>query len=172
MEELGCVHLYYGNGKGKTTCAMGLALRFSYYGQKVVVIQCLKDGSSGEIQQLKQFDNISIWAEKVSANFSWAMTQEEKEATRDLMKRYFTNILEESWDLLVVDEVCAGLTSGFVTEDQVKGLLEARKEHQELVFTGRNPPDFLKEVAHYVTHFQEEKHPYHEGISAREGIEY
>lgn len=172
MKHNGCIHLYHGNGKGKTTCAMGLALRFSHYGGNVLVVQCLKDGSSGEISQLNQFSNIKILAKKVSDHFTWEMTPEEKDATKTLLQDFLKESIQSNWDLLVVDEICAALTHDFLEESQVMELLASRKPHQEIVFTGRNPPPFLLEAAHYVTHFQEEKHPYALGIPAREGIEF
>lgn len=172
MEEKGCIHIYHGEGKGKTTCAMGLVLRFSHYGKKVLVIQCLKDGTSGEILQLKNIENVDVLAKKVSSNFTWEMTDEEKEITKKQLEDFFQIAFQGKWDLLVVDEVCSGLSTGLLDENLVKKLLELKKIHQELVFTGRNPPDFLVDVADYVTYFKAEKHPYEQGIAARQGIEY
>lgn len=172
LNNNGCIHLYHGDGKGKTTCAMGLALRYAYYGHEVLIIQCLKNGSSGEIHQLNRFQNITILADKVSTNFSWNMTQQEKYETRVLHDNYLQHALSQEWDMLVLDEICAALNQDLVSEELVVALLEQKKAHQEIVMTGRNPTELLLRNADYITRMSFEKHPFSNGLQAREGIEF
>lgn len=172
MNHTGCIHLYHGEGKGKTTCAMGLALRASFYGKKIGILQCLKDGSSGEVQQLATFPNVTLFVGKVTDHFSWQMTEQEKEETKILMESLFTKASSETWDMLLIDEVCGGLSTGLLSETLVQNLIHEKPPQTELIFTGRNPPQFLLDCADYCTYFQEVKHPYRQGIPARESIEY
>lgn len=172
MKHQGCIHLYHGEGKGKTTCAMGLALRSSFYGKQICILQCLKDGSSGEVKQLATLPNVTVLAGKVTEHFSWQMTEQEKIDTKIMLEQLFQQAQRTEWDMLLLDEVCGGLSTGLLSETIVKDLIHKKPPHQELILTGRNPPPFLLEVADYCSYFQEVKHPYETGLQAREGIEY
>lgn len=168
----GCIHLYHGDGKGKTTTAMGLALRYSSYGKQILVIQFLKSGMSGEISQLNTFENITVIAQSVTNSFSWEMTEEEKEATKALHHSFVAATQMMPWDMLVLDELCGALTTDLIDEALVEDMLSQRQPHQEIVITGRNPKDFLLDSAHYITEFKAVRHPFTDGLPAREGIEF
>ena len=102
MERTGLLHLYYGDGKGKTTAAMGLALRALGSGKKVVVLQFLKGGQSGEIPLLEQL-GAKIYRGKAGQKFVFQMNEAEKAATRDLQNRNLAAATTEDADLLVLD---------------------------------------------------------------------
>lgn len=172
QEEKGCFHLYHGDGKGKTTAAMGLALRFSSYGKQVLVIQFLKDGTSGEVAQLNTFENVTIIAQSVAQCFSWEMNEEQREATKALHHSFMAATQMMPWDLLVLDELCGALTTELIDETMVADILAMKQPHQEIVVTGRNPKDFLLEMADYITEFKAIRHPFDAGLPAREGIEF
>lgn len=172
LKNKGCIHLYHGEGKGKTTCAMGLALRFAHYGKKVLVIQCLKNGNSGEIHQLSRLENVTVKAEMVSNAFTWNMTEQEKVATRVLHDKFMSYARETSWDMLVLDDICAALNQNLVDKNLVEQLLDRKKDKQEIVMTGRNPPEFLLKKADYITKMCLQQHPFAGGLPPREGIEY
>ena len=110
MSQLGLIHLYHGDGKGKTTCAMGLALRCAAYGAPVVVAQFLKDGTSGECRMLAKLDNVTVLAANPIGKFSFAMNEEEKETTRQALVRTLRAAADfaerEHARMLVLDEVC------------------------------------------------------------------
>ena len=103
MEQMGLLHLYYGDGKGKTTAAMGLALRALGSGKKVVVLQFLKGGKSGEIPLLEQL-GAKIYRGKAGQKFVFQMNDAEKAATRALQDRNLTVAMAQEADLLVLDE--------------------------------------------------------------------
>ena len=101
------LHLYWGDGKGKTTAAMGLALRALGHGRRVVILQFLKDGSSGEIEMLRRCGAV-VYA-CPNAKFTWLMTDAERAEARRTNTRTLQTILQGSFDLLVLDEATAGL---------------------------------------------------------------
>ena len=101
------LHLYWGDGKGKTTAAMGLALRALGHGRRVVILQFLKDGSSGEIEMLRRC-GAAVYA-CPNAKFTWLMTDAERAEARRTNTRTLQTILQGSFDLLVLDEATAGL---------------------------------------------------------------
>lgn len=164
------VHLYHGDGKGKTTCAIGLVHRFAHYGSNVLVIQFLKDGTSGEIVQLQSLENVTVKAYSPTGKFSWNMSPEEKEETKQVHHELLRFAQENPWDLLVLDELCAALTTKMMDLSLVEEFLTQAKG--EVVITGRNPPPFLLEIADYVTCMTLEKHPFSQGIPPRQGIEF
>ena len=103
MEQMGLLHLYYGDGKGKTTAAMGLALRALGSGKKVVIVQFLKGGKSGEIPLLEQL-GATVYRGKAEQKFVFQMNDAEKVATRALQDRNLTVAMTQEADLLVLDE--------------------------------------------------------------------
>ena len=151
------IHVYHGDGKGKTTAAMGLALRMLAAGRRVVVVQFLKDGESGEVRLLAEHFGVPVFAGKASDKFTWSMTSEELAATREL---------------LVLDEALDALSKGLVDEALVDRALDMSARGVEVALTGRAPSRKIVEKADYITEMRCEKHPYEQGICAREGVEY
>ena len=147
------LHLYWGDGKGKTTAAMGLALRALGHGRRVVIVQFLKDGTSGEIAPLRAA-GAAVYA-CPNAKFTWLMDEADKAAAREASARALGQALAEPFDLLVLDEACAALKSG-----------------REVVLTGRDPAPWLQDAADYSTEMRAHRHPYADGVAAREGVEY
>ena len=164
------LHLYWGNGKGKTTAAMGLALRALGHGQRVVVVQFLKDGTSGEIAPLRAA-GAAVYA-CPNAKFTWLMDEADKAAAREASARALGQALAEPFDLLVLDEACAALKSGILDEALLRRAVAFAKNGREVVLTGRDPAPWLQEAADYSTEMRAHKHPYADGIAAREGVEY
>ena len=170
--ERGMIHLYHGDGKGKTTAAMGLALRAAGSGKRVVIVQFLKDGTSHEVRMLSKLPGVTVLAGKACSVFTWDMTEEQKKATRELHDKNLKKALAASCDLLVLDEVCGACTQGLVTQEPLQQLTEHKPEGLELVLTGRNPQPFMLEHADYITEMVKRRHPFDRGIAAREGIEF
>lgn len=165
------LHLYWGNGKGKTTAAMGLALRALGHGRRVTLVQFLKDGTSGEIAPLRAA-GAKVYA-CPNAKFTWLMTEQDKAEARAASTKALTAALAEPFDLLVLDEACAALQSGILDEALLrKAAALAKTDGREVVVTGRTPPAWLAEAADYSTEMVPHKHPYTRGVAAREGIEY
>ena len=164
------LHLYWGNGKGKTTAAMGLALRALGHGRRVVVVQFLKDGTSGEIAPLRAA-GATVYA-CPNAKFTWLMDETDKAQARESSARALSQALAEPFDLLVLDEACAALKSSILDESLLRQAVALAKDGREVVVTGRDPAPWLQEAADYSTEMQMHKHPYTEGVAAREGVEY
>ena len=164
------LHLYWGNGKGKTTAAMGLALRALGHGRRVVIVQFLKDGTSGEIAPLRAA-GAAVYA-CPNAKFTWLMDEADKAAAREASARALGQALAEPFDLLVLDEACAALKSSILDEVLLRRAVAFAKNGREVVLTGRDPAPWLKDAADYSTEMRAHRHPYADGVAAREGVEY
>lgn len=174
MRKQGLVHVYFGDGKGKTTAAMGLALRAAGHGFRVVIAQFLKNGSSGECTAFGAFSGVTLLAANPSNKFSHQMTKEERQETagtlRILLEEAFHNAREAH--LLVLDEVLSAVGCGFVEEAVLIRLLQERPQPLEVIMTGHMLSQKLEEQADYISRVQKVKHPYDSGILARAGIEF
>lgn len=164
------LHLYWGDGKGKTTAAMGLALRALGHGRRVVVLQFLKDGTSGEIALLRRC-GAEVHA-CPNAKFTWLMTEAERAEARKHNTAALCAALDAPLDLLVLDEACAACRHQLVDEALLQQAAAMAKQGREVVLTGRDPAPWMQEAADYSTELRAVSHPYTRGIPAREGIEY
>ena len=171
---MNCLHIYTGDGKGKTTAATGLALRMLGCGKKVVFCQFFKNGSSGEIKALKTFENLTYLKSEDSFPFFFKMTEEQKEEAKLAFAKLFDDVisLAQDCDLIVFDEIISTYNYGFFDKEHVIASLNKLKEHCEVVTTGRNPEKELCEIADYISNIQCVKHPFELGIKARKGIEF
>lgn len=174
-QDRGCVHLYVGDGKGKTTAAAGLALRALGCGKRVLFCQFLKGRASGELRPLAEA-GAEILRAKTGEKFLFQMDEAElAQALREQQSCFEAaarRLLEDRFDLAVLDEVVDAVNAGAVELDALTGLIRTRPPHQELVLTGRNPDGALVELCDYHTDFVCRRHPYQSGLPARQGIEY
>jgi len=169
--DKGLVHVYCGSGKGKTTAAMGLALRALGRGRRVTVVQFLKDGTSGELEPLKGL-GARVLAGPPEITFVSRMTPEQRERTARWNDRILEEALDTGCDLLILDELCAARRFGLVDMALARKAVLDRPEYREVVITGREPEDWMLAAADYITEMDCRRHPYQQGIAAREGIEY
>ena len=169
--EQGLVHLYWGAGKGKTTAAMGLALRALGAGLQVRVVQFLKDGSSSEIAPLRRL-GAAVFAGDTGGRFVFEMTGEEKAQARLQQDAALREALAQPCDLLILDECCAACALGMVNEALLRRAVLGRPAGREVVLTGRDPADWMRQAADYSTEMRPERHPYDRGVGARVGVEY
>ena len=151
------LHLYWGDGKGKTTAAMGLALRALGHGRRVVILQFLKDGSSGEIEMLRRCGAV-VYASP-NAKFTWLMTDAERAEARRTNTRTLQTILQGSFDLLVLDEACAACKNDLVEEALLREAAARAEQGAEVVLTGREPAAWMQAAADYSTELRAVKHP-------------
>lgn len=170
----GLIHIYCGDGKGKTTAAVGLTLRSAGAGNRVVFTQFFKDGSSSEISLLRQIPGISVLHADTVGGFWKRMTAEQQaQASRDYTELFHIACERaKNMDLLVLDEVISACNHGAVPEEALLEFLQNKPEHLEVVLTGRNPSEALLAQADYVTEMKKIKHPFDRGVLARKGIEY
>lgn len=170
----GLIHIYCGDGKGKTTAAVGLAVRAAGAGKKVIFTQFFKDGSSSEIKVLQGVENIQILHCNTVRVFWKRMTDEQKAKVSADHTGFFAEIIQltRNADLLILDEIISACNHGTVAEAAVTDFLRSKPERLEVVLTGRNPSERILRLADYVTQMQKIKHPYDRGIAAREGIEF
>lgn len=164
------LHIYYGNGKGKTTASVGLAVRSAGAGMKVVFMQFLKNGSSSEISVLKKLENIEVICCEECSKFTFQMSDSEKQTVFDAHDKMIRYALESNADLIVLDEFLDAYNSQLLTADLADTLIYSK--NTELVLTGRNPSKKLIEYADYASEINAVKHPYSKGVRARKGIEY
>ena len=179
-----CTHVYYGTGKGKTTAAVGLAVRAAGAGFRVLFCQFMKSGETAELSVLKTIPRLTVLRPENRYPFSSRMTEEDRTEIRkehDRILKEIGTILSDlprpaqedpaaSSVLVVLDELAWAFHHDLVDKDLALSLLDEKKA--EFVITGRiSVPDLLAR-ADYITAFQEEDHPYHRGIPARKGIEY
>lgn len=170
------MHVYHGDGKGKTTAAMGLALRALGAGARVAIVQFLKAGTSGEVVMLDDMPCAFVLADPACAKFAWEMTDAERERVRALHDQLLSEALrlidEDYADMLVLDEVLDALSSGLVDAALVERALAVGARDAEVVLTGHALTPEIREAADYLTEMRCEKHPFNQGVPARKGIEY
>lgn len=175
------IHVYTGNGKGKTTAALGLALRAAGAGFRVFIGQFLKDSSSGEIKVLRKIENIYIHDINKSLGFIKYMDERTLLEAKSYYRSCFNELVSLACDyalnnknqrvLLVLDEFMAAYNYDMLDKNSCMELLSSSYENMELVLTGRDVADEIYEKADYVTEMKKHKHPFDKGIFAREGIE-
>lgn len=162
------VHIYTGEGKGKTTAAIGLAVRASAH-HKVLYVQFLKDGSSSEMDGLKMIPNIDI---EVFGNGTWITGSINKEQ-EDLVQRGFDLLAQKSneYDVVIADELITAASYKIISGDDIVKFIKAAPDEKEIILTGHDATKKMIDVADLVTEMKCIKHYYNNGIEARKGIE-
>ena len=164
------IHIYTGDGKGKTTAACGLCVRAAGSGKKVLFAQFLKDGSSSEIAEMKKL-GIDVMSDYPYKKFLWDMSENEKEDVRCRCCGLLNSVreLSEKYDVIVLDEVLGAIGSKLIDEAEVIGCLNG---DMEFVLTGRGASGELCNAADYVSEIICVKHPMSNGAAPRYGIEF
>jgi len=161
------IHVYTGDGKGKTTAAFGLALRALGNGMKVFIVQFMKGSESGEVKAIRRFENASVFISG-TGRFLPPVKEEDFEKAREGLKAARDAI--KTYDMVILDEINVAVHFGLVEVEELLDLI--KKAECEVILTGRYADRRLIEIADYVTIFQELKHPYRKGIGARRGVEF
>jgi cob(I)alamin adenosyltransferase len=174
--ELGLIHIYCGDGKGKTTAAMGLGMRAAGREKKVLLTQFLKSNKTGELKSIEKLNEFFHFYEGEPAKkFIWNMNEEEikeiKEEHTERFKVVTQKAIDESYDLLILDEIIATINNNLVPLELVVEFLKNKPTDLEVVMTGRDPKQELVDLADYVSEIKAIKHPFEKGIPSRVGIE-
>jgi cob(I)alamin adenosyltransferase len=170
--DKGYIHVYTGNGKGKTTAALGLAVRAAGYGMKTYIGQFMKGQHYGELTALRDHPCITIEQYgDVECVHREEITQKHVDQARQGLKRAQEILLSDQYDIIILDEVNVAVWFDLISTRQVLELLDKRPKHVEIILTGRRAPKALVEIADVVSEMKEVKHYYHRGITARTGIE-
>ena len=173
----GFTHLYFGNGKGKTTAAIGLALRAAGCGNNVVIVQFLKSWKCGELNSLKNLSNVTVFSGKQPGSaFIKDMSDEEIHEMKLAHDKTLVDALELQKDglsdMLVLDEVIDAYKLGVLDAQVFEELVNNKPESLELILTGHGPCAWLLESADYVTEMVKHKHPFDDDVAARRGVEF
>lgn len=169
--EKGYVQIYTGNGKGKTTAALGLSIRALCAGKKVFFGQFVKGMKYSETKCVEHFDGITIKQFGEDCFIYNEPTKKDIELAQKGLKEIKTILEDGEYDIVVLDELNIALFYNLFNVDEVIEIIENRATHVEVIITGRYAPDKLIEIADLVTEMKEIKHYYTEGIQARVGIE-
>ena len=170
----GLLLVFTGNGKGKTTAALGIALRAAGHGMNTLILQFIKGSwPYGELQALERFPEVKI--QPLGTGFTWK--KETLDEDRELAKAGWDLAVDEisrgEYDIIVLDELNYVLSYGLLPVEPVIEVLRNRPENLHVAVTGRNATEELIRIADLVTEMQQVKHPYHDqGIKAQQGIEY
>lgn len=174
-KETGLVHIYYGDGKGKTTTGMGLIIRAAGFGYKVLLYQFMKDNHTSERKILKGMENITVIDGLEKEKFSFLMTDQEKSGRREFYGKRFREVtdraVQEHYDVIFLDEAIYTISAGLLEETLLLDFLREKPSHLEVILTGNYPSESLLDAADYVSEIKKIKHPFDKGQSARGGIE-
>lgn len=174
-EKTGLIHIYYGDGKGKTTTGMGLITRAAGAGFQVLLYQFMKNNKTSERKILEKVENITIIDGLEQEKFSFQMTPEEKTERRAFYNQRFQEVTrkaaEEHYDVLFLDEAIYTIRAGLLDEGPVLDFLKHKPENLEVILTGNDPSPELTALADYVSEIRKVKHPFDKGQQARIGIE-
>jgi cob(I)alamin adenosyltransferase len=172
----GYVQIYTGNGKGKTTAAMGLALRAAGHGFKVKIVQFLKGGVTGELKSIEHLETIDILRVSDAKKYVWTLSDEEKSAmqerSKEMIEQFKIWFLNNEIDILILDEVMAAIKYDIVSLEDILALLKQRPDTIEVVMTGRDAPNELCDMADLISEINDRKHYFEGGVPARKGIEF
>jgi cob(I)alamin adenosyltransferase len=176
MNDLGrgYIHIYTGDGKGKTTAALGLALRAAGSGLKTCFVQFMKGQHYSELESVKMLQGlvtIEQYGHPTFCRITDPPDPEDVERAVRALGRLHEIMNAHGCDVLVADEIVTAMKFGFLSEDDVLGLMQNKPEGMELILTGRGATERLVEAADLVTEMHEVRHYYRKGIEARQGIE-
>lgn len=174
--ERGLVQVYTGDGKGKTTAALGQGLRSCGCGLKVCMVQFLKGGDTGELHSVEKLHPLfEIFRFEKPRGFFWTLSEQEKQELKEDIDKGFgfiKNVVAGGeCDVLIIDELLGVLGNKLLEVGEVLELLKSKPDNMEIIITGRNVPKEILDAADLVTEMKEIKHYFRDGVPARKGIE-
>lgn len=175
MAQKGLILLYTGNGKGKTTAALGQVFRAAGHDLNAVIIQFIKNmGNTGEIKAAKKIFAEHLEIYPMGTGFTWDSKDRDElqRAAEGGWSLAREKISSGDYAMVILDELTYALNYGFLDEDEVITFLKQKPESLHIIITGRDASDKLIALADLVTEMKEIKHPYQKGIKAMKGIEF
>ncbi|MFZ5642775.1 MAG: cob(I)yrinic acid a,c-diamide adenosyltransferase [Bacillota bacterium] len=173
-ESKGLVMIFTGNGKGKTTASLGMALRAWGQGMKILILQFIKGGwVYGELHASKKLEGLEI--RQLGEGFvrgGEGDPESHREAAQKALGEAREEIASGKWDMIILDEIIYALGFNLLKEEDLTDLVSLKPPGMHLVLTGRNAPQFLVDRADLVTEMREIKHPFAKGIKAQKGVEF
>jgi len=167
------IFLFTGDGKGKTTSAIGMGVRAVGAGRKVLMIQFMKSGDSSEIKTIKEMDNFQVESfggkKFIDKNNN---SKEDLLLAKKAFERTKKAVKKGECDLLILDEIAIALYFDLLDSKEILSFLKENGKKMDIVLTGRKCPEEIKEIADLATECREVKHYYSKGVMPRKGIEY
>lgn len=176
MSKTGLVHVYYGDGQGKTCAAVGLAVRACGSGCRVLYVQFLKNCRSSELNALKLLsDGIEVFTPKPCTKFVFQMTEQERLTAAAEQTACFREVrlkvVSGAYRMLILDEVMDAVELGLISREEFLCFLREKPDGLEIAITGHRMLEGLPELADYISEIAKVKHPYDRGIKARVGVD-
>jgi len=176
MKSKTIIQIYTGPGKGKTTAALGLALRARGHGMKVGLVSFHKNPGRWGYKEDEKLEEIGVLIKRFAVRHPFCdtdVTEEDLRADCREGLEYIRKVMkEEMFDILILDEIIVSVRDGFMDEQDVLDLMDVKPEGLELVLTGRGATENMIERAGLVSRIEAVKHPYEQGMEARKGIEF
>lgn len=172
--EKGYIQIYTGNGKGKSTAAIGQAVRASGYGLKTYIAQFMKEYPYNELESLKYLSDWITIEQFAGDDFVYRKelpNAVEMDKARRGLEKAKSKMLSGKYDIIILDEILVSINFGLFNDEEVLTFMKMKPENIELILTGRYCPDNIIEAADLVTEMKVIKHYYQEGVLARKGIE-
>lgn len=169
---MGFLHIYCGDGKGKTTASIGLALRALGAGMRVCFVQFMKGGETSELNTLWLIPEITVLRCDRQYPFFKNMTEEDKTEIAKCHEKILEEAFSGNFDMIILDEFNSAYRYGLMECEQAQKLIFDGKKNAEIILTGREPDDIFVNNADYISEIKCTRHPYEKGIAARKGIEY
>ena len=170
------LQIYTGNGKGKTTASIGLAVRFAGTGENVLFCQFMKGSKTSELNSLKYIPNIEVIRNTQDFGFYKSMTDFEKFKIKsmhnDNLDYIETSLKLENFKLVILDEITYAYEYNLLDKSKLERIIDIYSNKVEIVITGRNPNEFFLNRADYITNMEKIRHPFDRGVIARKGIEF
>lgn len=169
---MGFLHIYCGDGKGKTTAAIGLAIRAAGADMKVNFVQLMKGSATSELSSLKLIPNIKVSRCDRDFGFFRNMSAEDKAEITECHNNLIKKTVSDNTDIIIFDEFCSAYNYGLLNKKEVMEVVLRKLKTTEIILTGRDPDKCLLGAADYISEIKCIRHPYEEGLAARKGIEY
>ena len=177
MEKDGLIIVYTGKGKGKTTAALGIALRATGYGKKICMIQFIKGSwHYGEMDSSKrlepEFEMVAVGKGFVGIIDDKSPKEDHEKIAREAIRISNEKIQSGKYDIVILDEINYAVNLGLIPVEDVLNIIKSKPQEVDLVLTGNYATDKVIEVSDLVTEMKEVKHPFRQGIKARRGIDF